>query len=590
MLLFKNPFVMKKYIVYLVILALGLLLGYLIFSGNESTTPTEKEMTAQATQLWTCSMHPQIMQPEPGDCPICGMDLIPAESGTDGLTAEQFRLTENAMALANVQTIIVGASDDGQSTVTLSGTLETNEETNAVQISYFNGRVEKLQVNFTGENVSKGQRLATIYSPELYAAQQELLTASSLKERQPKLYQAVRNKLKLWKISDTQIDQIETTGDIIENFPIYATVSGTVTEKLVELGDYVKQGQTLFKIAKLNTLWAQFDVYENQVESFEVGQEITINTNAFPDKEFKGTVAFIDPVLKSNTRTVDVRVTLENPNGQLKPGMFVQGEVSISSSKEASLIIPNSAVLWTGQRSIVYIKPYTDQSVFEMRNIVLGRKLNGGYEVLNGLKRGDEIVMNGAFTIDAAAQLQGKRSMMNTHEKVSHSKNDDSTTSNVSQPDFEADRFKVSDTFKIDLNKVLQSYLSVKDAFVASNSNEIDRHAMEFIEKWESINITKLPMEAKVFWTENKEKIRNEMEKIQNSNNLDEKRLHFKGLSPIFASIIYRYEVSERIYYQFCPMADNNTGGYWLSMEKEIKNPYFGDAMLRCGEVKQIID
>ncbi len=148
-------------------------------------------------QMWTCSMHPQIMQPEPGDCPICGMDLIPAESGADGLAMNEIKMSENAMALANIQTSVVGKGQIGSNSLKLSGKIKANEESNAVQVTYFGGRIEKLYVNSTGERVRAGQRLATIYSPDLVAAQQELLTASSLKESQAELYKAVRNKLKL---------------------------------------------------------------------------------------------------------------------------------------------------------------------------------------------------------------------------------------------------------------------------------------------------------------------------------------------------------------------------------------------------------
>lgn len=177
-------------------------------------------------------MHPQIMQPEPGDCPICGMDLIPAETGADGLAMNEIKMTENAMALANIQTTIVGnVSGTDENTIQLSGKIMANEEANAVQASYFEGRIEKLNVNFTGEEVRRGQLLATIYAPTLVAAQQELLTAANMKESQPALYKAVRNKLKLWKLSESQINQIESSGKVRENFPIYATVSGTVSQK-----------------------------------------------------------------------------------------------------------------------------------------------------------------------------------------------------------------------------------------------------------------------------------------------------------------------------------------------------------------------
>lgn len=208
---------MKKYIIYIGILVAGLLLGWILFGGSSNKkTEHNHDAVAETNQLWTCSMHPQIMQPEPGDCPICGMDLIPAESSTDGLLADQFKLTENAMALANIQTSIVGKGNVEGNTIKLSGKIAENEEANAVQVSYFAGRIERLNVSFTGEEVRKGQLLATIYSPELYAAQQELITAASLKESQPALYKAVRNKLKLWKLSESQINQIEETKNDVE--------------------------------------------------------------------------------------------------------------------------------------------------------------------------------------------------------------------------------------------------------------------------------------------------------------------------------------------------------------------------------------
>ena len=172
---------MKKYIVYLGILAAGLLLGWILFGGSsKEETDHNHDAATETNQMWTCSMHPQIMQPEPGDCPICGMDLIPAESGSDGLLADQFKLTENAMALANIQTTVVNKGNVDGNTMKLTGKIAENEEANAVQVSYFSGRIERLNVSFTGEEVRKGQLLATIYSPELYAAQQELITAEAI--------------------------------------------------------------------------------------------------------------------------------------------------------------------------------------------------------------------------------------------------------------------------------------------------------------------------------------------------------------------------------------------------------------------------
>ena len=251
---------MKRTYFYIIIAAIaGLFVGYLIFSGTGNGNMEQGDHSHDQAEgkQWTCSMHPQILQPEPGDCPICGMDLIPAEMGGGGETTNQIRMTENAMALAAIRTMRVGADDaspDG--TMTLSGKIVENQEANRVQASYFDGRIERLFITHEGQQIRQGQQLATLYAPNLVAAQQELLTASPLKETQPGLYAAVRTKLKNWKLTDQQIDQIEASGSVTEQFPIYANVSGTVTALMASEGDYIKTGQPIARLSNLATVKA----------------------------------------------------------------------------------------------------------------------------------------------------------------------------------------------------------------------------------------------------------------------------------------------------------------------------------------------
>lgn len=564
---------MKRILIYTGLLAAGLLLGYWIFSSNSNdvaTTTGEDHDHESVTQMWTCSMHPQILQPEPGQCPICGMDLIPAESGSEGLAADQFKMTENAMALANIQTTAVGGGVAGDNKLKLSGKIQVNEEANAVQVSYFSGRIERLNISFTGEKVNRGQLLATIYSPELVAAQQELLTASKMKENQPSLYKAVRNKLKLWKLSDKQIDAIETAGQVKENFPVYATVSGTVTEKMVQEGDYVKQGQPLYKIANLKSVWAVFDAYENQIKTIREGQKIKVTTNAYPDKEFDATVSFIDPVLNTSKRTVLIRAVLDNKNDIFKPGMFVQAELKAAgeTSAENVVSVPKSAVLWTGERSLVYVKPNPAEPVFEMREIKLGRSVGDTYEVLSGLNNGEEIVVNGTFTVDAAAQLQGKKSMMNASAGMP----DDPSQMKMNLPD----------TFQKDFTTVLNAYFGLKDAFVASQVETVKTKAQKMLKEVKNLRTNNLgAMEVSHI---------NEMNKmlkaITENDVLENQRNHFVILSRdmiAFASNLDKVEIP--VFVHHCPMANTNKGADWLSLSQEVKNPYYGDAMMTCGEV-----
>ena len=587
---------MKKYRFYLGTLLVGLFLGWLVF-GNLSSTNTVHEHIeiADKNERWTCSMHPQILSEAPGDCPICGMDLIPAETRAEGLLADQFKLTANAMALANIQTSIVGSGKAEDNEIQLSGKIAENEATNVVQVSYFSGRIETLAIGFIGEEVFKGQLLATMYSPELYAAQQELITALSLKDTQPALYKAVRTKLKLWKLSESQINKIEMSGKIQEIFPVYATVSGTVSEKLVAEGAAIKKGQPLFKIANLETVWASFDVYENQINRFKKGQEITITTNAAPNNLYKSKVAFIDPILNTSTRTVTLRAVLPNKEGMFKPGMFVEGEIKTINSKETEVIaIPSSAVLWTGKRSVVYLKATINESVFEIRKITLGNKNGSTYEVLSGLKNGDEIVTNGTFTVDAAAQLQGKKSMMNKkggiaitghegHVAMNGSINKDTKNNSV--------RLEVSKEFQKQLNEVFIKYIALKDAFVKEESNNIISQSEKIGTILSKVDIKLLEnKESQTFWMSLEKQLRVAVSSILKTTAIKEQRNHFKQVSSSLIEALQVFGVNEKVFVAFCPMADSNKGAYWLSIEKKVINPYFGNKMLTCGEVKQVIE
>ena len=569
---------MKKYIIYILILISGLVLGYLFFGTGdvksvkqETEVAEEHERKGETSQIWTCSMHPQIMQPEPGDCPICGMELIPADASSDGLGADEFQMSNNAMALANIQTITVGGGGEVENTLTLSGKIQVNEEANAVQVAYFAGRIESLNVNFTGENVNRGQLLATIYSPELVAAQQELLTAAKMKESQPALYNAVRNKLKLWKLSDAQINSIEEAGRVKQNFPVFATVSGTVTEKMVQEGDYVEQGQPMFELANLNSVWAVFDAYENQISGLEKGQKIMVTTNAYPDKELEATISFIDPVLNTASRTLRLRAVLDNKNENLKPGMFVKAKLQRNSGqkKESTLSIPKTAVLWTGERSLVYVKTSRDKPVFEMREIELGATLGDTYEVLSGLEAGQEIVAHGTFTVDAAAQLQGKKSMMNQGKEK-----EDSAEMEMNLPD----------SFQKDFKPVLSTYFDLKDAFVNTNVEETKTAASEMLQSTKNLKISNLgAME-----TEHLKKIRSMLEAISENNDIENQRDHFIVLSENIIAFAANMETLEKpLYIQHCPMVNNNEGADWLSLSEEIRNPYFGEVMMNCGDTQR---
>jgi Cu(I)/Ag(I) efflux system membrane fusion protein len=420
---------LRKIGVYGFFLVFGLILGYLIFNTSERNTKDENQVTTYPEGRWTCSMHPKVNGEHDGACPLCAMDLVyvaTAEKKDMILSESQFEMTEDALALANVETFVVDSNVVDREVIKLSGKISTNQKTDAVQTSIFNGRIEKLYTNFVGKKVYKGQEIGLIYSPELYLAQDKLLGSISYRETHKSLYDAARNTSGLWKMTDAQIDTMLTQGKPMVNFPIYTDVSGTITEILAKEGSFYKEGEPLFRTSDLREVWAVFDVYENQLDFLEKGSKLRITVRDGAKSVIRAKIDFIEPIMDENKRTVSVRAVLSNRKGNLKPGMFADATVVDNiTSKSSRIKIPRSTVLWTGKRSLVYLQPYKNKPIFEMVEVQLGRRLGDYYEVIEGLSYGDEIVVEGAFTVDAAAELKGKPSMMSRRDDTDYDDNNE---------------------------------------------------------------------------------------------------------------------------------------------------------------------
>jgi Cu(I)/Ag(I) efflux system membrane fusion protein len=246
-------------------------------------------------------------------------------------------------------------------------------------------------------------------------AQQELLETLTTKNSQPVLYEAAKEKLRQWKLTESQISAIENSGKVKTDFEVFANTTGIVSARRVNNGDYVSPGSVLFDVADLSHVWIMFDAYESDLPFLSQGQKVAFTLQARPGVNYSGNITFIDPVLDPITRVAKVRVEMNNQDGKLKPEMFATGIVKANLNQyKGKLVIPSSAVLWTGKRSIVYVKQAgSDEPVFMMRSIELGPMLGNNYVVENGLTDGEEIVTQGAFSVDASAQLEGKPSMMN---------------------------------------------------------------------------------------------------------------------------------------------------------------------------------
>lgn len=369
---------------------------------------------------YTCPMHPFIESDRPGACPICGMSLVPKESMAAGLSGDMEKsvgavaMNPTQRLMANVATEKVARREFVLDTLAV-GKIAWDERKVAKVSSRIGGRVETLHVDFTGTRVAKGQPLLEIYSPDLVAAQREYLVArqgverlkdspyADAREMARGLAEASRTRLRLWGVTDEQIGELEKAKEPKTVFTIFSPRTGVVTERLVSAGQYVMEGTQLFAIAEMDPVWVQAEVHEFEIQRVPMGSAAVVTTQAYPGREFRGKVTFLDPYLNAETRTLKVRVDLPNPGGIFKPEMFVR--VAFRGRKGTALAVPESAVLVTGERAMSWVE--VEPNTFEPRMIRVGGRANGYYEILSGLSEGETVVTSAGFLIDSESQLKG---------------------------------------------------------------------------------------------------------------------------------------------------------------------------------------
>lgn len=590
---------LKKYILPAGMLIIGITIGWLVSpSPHQQITSSsdEEHQHSTASETWTCSMHPQIRQSEPGKCPICGMELIPLGNDDDGGDPMEVKMSETAMKLANIQTTVIGMGSPVKE-IRLNGKVQADERRKSSQAAHIPGRIEQLLVNFTGEYVEKGQVIAQIYSPEMVTAQQELFEANKIKASQPALFAAAREKLKNWKLTDKQIDGMIALGRPQERFPILADASGVVLERRVSVGDYVMRGAPIYDVANLSSVWVLFDVYESDMPWIKKNSDIEFTVQSLPGEKFNKKISFIDPILNPATRVATARVEMANPGLRLKPEMFVSAIVQSELKSGKDIIVPKTAVMWTGERSVVYVKKVNDAGVsFRMTEVTLGPSLGDAYVIKAGLSTGQEVVTNGTFTIDAAAQLAGKPSMMSpeggaamTGHKHGQTKETPPATEDHSKHQMGA-TFEVDAKFKSQLGALLAPYLVLKDAFVKTNSNEAAKASSSLSNALAQVDMKLVEGAAHNNWMKLLETMNAAITIISTSSNVETQRKSFADLSDHYYSAIQQFKVSGLgAYYQFCPMALDSKGAYWISQTSAIQNPYFGDKMIKCGETKSTL-
>ena len=593
---------LKKWGLYVGLIVVGVLIGLFVSGSSDQQTPSSSHRDhdhGAIADVYTCSMHPQVRADSPGDCPICGMDLVKVRSLQGEIGDNEIQMTEAAVQLANIQTTKV-SSGAVTKVIKLQGTVSADERRLSSVTAHFDGRVEKLFADFTGQYIKRGQKLATLYSPDLVTAQKELFEALKLKDANPSFYEAAIQKLKLWELTDDQINNIIQRGEPQYYFDVYAHRPGTVQTKNVSEGEHIMDGAVMFEIADLNHVWVLFEVYESDLPWISPGDSISFYIPSIPGRQFQSTISFIDPVVNKQTRTVSIRLEVDNLNNQLKPEMFAEGIVRANlKGADGSIMVPKSAVLWTGKRSIVYVKqPGYDQPTFQFREVQLGMDAGEYYVVQEGLTEGEEIATNGVFKIDAAAQLQGKVSMMNPegwkassghqHGQMPDGLEKESAPAvaraeeNVPGRALEAD-----EVFRAQLKKVFEAYLPVKDALVESDVKKAAQLAGRLLVALNGVDMGLVKGEAHAAWMQDLAVLKPAVEVIMKGSELETSRVALAPLSDQLYHSLVKFKVKGlRAFRQYCPMAFDFKGAYWLSNSDEILNPYFGDEMLTCGNVE----
>jgi len=366
-----------------------------------------------AATLYTCGMHPQIVQDHPGDCPICGMKLTPIIR--DGANASAIAIDPVTIQTMGIRTTEV-TRGPLRRTIRTVANVDYDETTLVDVTTKFRGWIEKLHVNATGQLVNPGDPLFDIYSPDLYSAEAEyLLTAGSSAANSPGaagLRETAAAKLKFYDISDSQIAELESTRQPRKTLTIHAPAAGFVTEKSVVEGQMVDAGMRLYRLADIGIVWVYAQVYEQDLPFVQLGQEAIMTLSYLPDRKFRGRVTYVYPTVDDRTRTAKVRMEFHNPGYFLKPGMFATVEMTAAVSPSA-LLVPDSAVLRSGQKNTVFVALAGGK--FEARTVTLGVAAEDDRDqVLSGLSEGERIVTSGQFMLDSESQLREAIQKMGT--------------------------------------------------------------------------------------------------------------------------------------------------------------------------------
>ncbi len=566
-------------------------------------------------------------------------------------------MSENAKILASIVTA-PAIRRSVTSDLRMTGKIAFDETRVEMITARIAGRIDKLFVDYTGIPVKSGDHLAQIYSPELISLQQELLqaakavnnispeTSDMIRNSINRTFKAGKEKLRLLGFSDYELQQLLDRGTTSDHMIIRAGQSGIVFKKFVEEGAYVQTGTPLFHIADLRKLWVLLEAYESDIAWIRLGQLVEFSVEAFPGQTFTGTVSFIDPVINPQTRTSGVRVEVANSDLRLKPDMFVKARIKAALSRSGEvknsslrgkwispmhpqivkdhpgtcdicgmplvraeelgyvtsgfedvdpLVVPATAPLYTGERSIVYVEvPGSDEPTYEAREVALGPRVNDYYIIKSGISEGEKVVVNGAFKIDGELQIRGKPSMMSPEGGATQTGHEGHTMNGMSHgnntPAMQmvppiSDK-PVSAEFTEKLHTLVDRYISAADGLADDNLQQVKKD-LDAVKKAAS-EMNAYKGDQYQAWNSSRTALLGALEHVQHMAELADARTVFEKVSKQIITLEKHYLKSDGInhYLAFCPMAFNNNGAYWIQKSDSIRNPYFGAKMLKCGEIK----
>lgn len=550
---------------------------------------TDPLATLQAPErLFTCSMHPQIRLSDPAArCPICGMALIPVPDDVDHPATAAVGLRVNSRAAALLQTQVTPVQRAVAKTeLILPGILAADQSRVQTISAWTGGRIEQAYINSTAQQVTAGAPMLEIFSPDLIVIQQELLQAKQLAGKSSSLpakatLDSARRRLRLLGVPETQIEAILQSEQLQDTVTVSAPVSGIVTEKWQNQGAYVTAGQPLFTVLAVDKLWLEIDVFEDQLPLISQQAALNITFAALPGESFHSKVELIEPLLNSNSRTARVRASLANPDGRLKPGMLAL--VKLQQTLPSSLLVPASSVLFTGKQSLVYVQPDAAEPYYQPRRVTLGQRAGEVYQVLSGLDAGELVVSEGAFRLDSELQIRGLPSMLSANE-IKASTNEQVINVEASAavaPTTKAEEPAAGSQWQLSNEQqtaILSGYQQAYQGLVA------DDWAL-----WQQGTVAFQQAVAGISWPDHYPRIISALQASEGHI------MHVVDLAQA-RTLFYRHNLGllrlaelgllgDGWYEAHCPMARDGEGASWLQPSAELQNPYFGQMMLRCGDV-----